>query len=147
MRILLASSEVHPYSKTGGLGDMVGALGKALAQAGHQVGVVTPLYQGIVERFPQIKRVDWHLDLPLGTRRAQAELWTVELPAGHTVYFIHKPDFFYRPSLYQKMARTFPTMPSVSFSFPRPWRIWPATCLGGLKSCMPTTGKPASCRS
>jgi starch synthase len=38
MRILLASSEVHPYSKTGGLGDMVGAMAKALAQQGAEVG-------------------------------------------------------------------------------------------------------------
>ena len=45
MRILLASSEVHPYSKTGGLADMVGALGKALAHAGHEVRIVTPLYR------------------------------------------------------------------------------------------------------
>ncbi len=58
MRILLASSEVHPYSKTGGLADMVGALGKALARAGHQVGIVTPLYRGIAEKFPEISRVD-----------------------------------------------------------------------------------------
>jgi starch synthase len=35
MRILLASSEVYPFSKTGGLADMVGALGRALVKAGH----------------------------------------------------------------------------------------------------------------
>ncbi|MDB6021867.1 MAG: hypothetical protein JWQ04_1724, partial [Pedosphaera sp.] len=35
MKILLASSEVHPYSMTGGLADMAGALAKALAHAGH----------------------------------------------------------------------------------------------------------------
>ena len=52
MNILLASSEVHPYSKTGGLADMVGALGKALARAGHEARIVTPLYRGIRERFP-----------------------------------------------------------------------------------------------
>ena len=43
MNILLASSEAHPYSKTGGLADMTGALAKALARAGHRVGLVTPL--------------------------------------------------------------------------------------------------------
>jgi starch synthase len=43
MRILLASSEVHPYSKTGGLADMTGALARELAREGHQVGVITPL--------------------------------------------------------------------------------------------------------
>jgi len=65
MKILLASSEVHPYSKTGGLADMVGALGKWLGRAGQQVGVVTPLHRGITERFPGIKALDWKLDLPL----------------------------------------------------------------------------------
>ena len=50
MKILLASSELFPFSKTGGLADMVGALAKALGRAGHQVGVVTPLYAGIRER-------------------------------------------------------------------------------------------------
>jgi len=70
MRILLASSEVHPYSKTGGLADMIGALGKAFARAGNRVGVVTPLYRGVAERFPGIRRVDWRLTCrwPIGER-------------------------------------------------------------------------------
>ena len=55
MKILLASSEVHPFSKTGGLADMVGALGKALARAGHEVRMVTPLYRGIREQFPEMQ--------------------------------------------------------------------------------------------
>jgi glycogen synthase len=33
---------------------MVGALGKALAHAGHEARIVTPLYRGIRERFPEI---------------------------------------------------------------------------------------------
>ena len=71
MKILLASSEVHPYSKTGGLADMVGALGKALARAGHEARIVTPLYRGIREQFPALRRVDWQFDLPMGTRRCR----------------------------------------------------------------------------
>ena len=66
MKILLASSEVHPFSKTGGLADMVGALGKALASAGQEVRIVTPLYRGIREKFPEMRRVDWQFNLPLG---------------------------------------------------------------------------------
>ena len=73
MKILLASSEVHPYSKTGGLADMVGALAKALARAGHQVGLVTPLYGGIREQFPGLKKMDWSLNLPLGRAASRAK--------------------------------------------------------------------------
>nr|MBP8261326.1 glycogen/starch synthase [Verrucomicrobiota bacterium] len=52
MRILIASSELHPYSKTGGLADMVGALGKYLARAGHRVGIVTPYYRHLRSHSP-----------------------------------------------------------------------------------------------
>jgi starch synthase len=100
MKILLASSEVHPYSKTGGLADMVGAMGKALAEAGHRVGIVTPLYRGIGERFPEMKKLDWYMELPLGPRKLQAEVWTLEPMEGLTVYFIHQPEFYLRAGLY-----------------------------------------------
>ena len=101
MKILLASGEVHPYSKTGGLGDMVGALGKALAREGHQVGLVTPLYAGIRERFPAIKPFDWVLNLPLGGRRVTGKVCTLEPLPGLTIYFIDQPEFYLRPGLYQ----------------------------------------------
>ncbi len=100
MRILLASSEVYPYSKTGGLADAVGALGKALAKAGHQVGIVTPLYRGIRGRFPKIQKADWRFDLPLGPKRVDAELWTLEAAERLTFYFIHHPAYFDRAGLY-----------------------------------------------
>ena len=100
MKILLASSEVHPFSKTGGLADMVGALGKALARAGHEARIVTPLYRGIREQFPKMQRENWQFDLPLGARRVQAELWSLEVERGLTVYFIHQPDFYNRGGYY-----------------------------------------------
>ena len=108
MKILLASSEVHPYSKTGGLADMVGSLSRALAAAGNQVGVVTPLYHGIRERFPELQKLDWHMDLPLGPDRVQAEVWTLEPASGLTIYFIHQPHFYDRHSLYQDNGADYP---------------------------------------
>ena len=74
MRILLASSEVHPYSKTGGLADMTGALARALAAAGHEVGLVTPLYRGVRTKCPDLRQLDWQMDLPLGPGRVAAEV-------------------------------------------------------------------------
>jgi len=102
MKILLASSEVHPFSKTGGLADMVGALGKALARAGHEAGIVTPLYRGIREQFPKMQRVDWWFDLPLGTKRMQAKLFSLEVEKGLTVYFIDQPEFYDRSGIYEE---------------------------------------------
>ncbi len=100
MKILLASSEVYPFSKTGGLADMVGALGRALVKAGHEAAIVTPLYRGIRERFPAIRPAAWHFDLPLGLERVQAELWELERPGEARIYFIEQPDYYDRAGIY-----------------------------------------------
>lgn len=108
MRILLASSEVHPFSKTGGLADMVVALGKTLAAAGHRVGIVTPLYHGIRKKFPTIKQAYFRLDLPLGHLGAQGELLQYEMAENLTIYFVDQPGFFDRASLYGEGGRDYP---------------------------------------
>ena len=100
MKLLLASSEVHPYSKTGGLADMVGALAKSLAHAGHEVSLITPLYAGVREKFPELKPSTIKLDLPLGARNVPADVWTLS-PIEHlTIYFIDQPEFYFRHSPY-----------------------------------------------
>jgi starch synthase len=108
LNLLLASSEVHPYSKTGGLADMVGALAKTLARLGHRVGVVTPLYLGIRERWPELKRSDVPLDLPLGMRRVHGEIWTLEPAENLRFYFVDQPSFFQRAGLYATEGTDYP---------------------------------------
>src|SRR5262245_18769926 len=108
MKILLASSEVFPYSKTGGLADMVGALGKSLARGGHEAAIVTPLYAGIKEKFPEIKRTAMQLALPLGPARVNGQVWTVEPRDGAKVYFIEQTDFSNRPTLHHKDGVDYP---------------------------------------
>ena len=102
MKILLASSEVDPYSKSGGLADMAGALAKFLARAGHQVGLVTPLYRGIRARFPDVQPLDWRLDLPMGGGRVQAKVCVRQLAGGLTIYFLDHPPYYDRAELYSE---------------------------------------------
>jgi len=102
MKILQVASELHPFSKTGGLADMVGSLTKAIARAGHEVAVITPLYRGIRERFPALRHEDWRFDLPLGKRTANAELWSLAVEQRLTVYFIDHPAFFQRNGIYHE---------------------------------------------
>ena len=47
MKILFCSGEAYPFSKTGGLADVMYMLPKALKQLGHEVKIITPLYQNI----------------------------------------------------------------------------------------------------
>jgi starch synthase len=100
MKILLASSEVHPYSKTGGLGDMVSAMGKAMARAGHSAGIVTPLYRGIRREFPGLKKLDLPLSIQLGPKTITGDVWMLEPEENLRIYFIDQPQFFDRPGVY-----------------------------------------------
>ena len=49
-RILFVTTEIAPFSKVGGLGDVAGSLPKALKQAGVDVRVVTPAWPGVLDK-------------------------------------------------------------------------------------------------
>ena len=51
MKILFAASEAAPFIKTGGLGDVAGALPAALKKKGAEICVVLPLYEAVKEKF------------------------------------------------------------------------------------------------
>lgn len=102
MRILQATSELYPFSKTGGLADMVAALGKTLARQGHQIGIVTPLYGPIREKYSMLKKMDWKLSLPMDWQQVEGEVYTLDIEKNLTVYFIAQENFFDRPGIYQE---------------------------------------------
>ena len=104
LSILFASSEVAPFSKTGGLGDVAAALPTALAAAGHHVYVVTPLYRPTLdpERMGLARRLN-PLDVPRqGLRRAKLEavVWEGRVEGRARIFFIDAPEFFDRPGIY-----------------------------------------------
>src|SRR5882724_3030034 len=64
MRILFVASEGLPFSKTGGLADVVEALPKALVARGHEVAVILPRYRGTKTTAIVMPS----LTIPLGSR-------------------------------------------------------------------------------
>lgn len=94
MRVLLVSSEVAPYAKTGGLADVSGSLPVALAEHGVEMAVATPLYQ--------MTGLKAKVSVPLGSHQQEAQLVELVAPLGEgvTTFFIKCGDFFDRPALY-----------------------------------------------
>jgi starch synthase len=97
LRILMIASEAQPFSKTGGLADVVGALPRALAHLGHDVTVVTPRYRGIdVGERRETLRVG------VGPFGFDVGLVETPLEAGARVLFADCPPLFGRPGIYNE---------------------------------------------
>ena len=107
MRIVLASSEALPFSKTGGLADVASALPKALASAGHDVWLVTPHYPRAQERLLRdgkivVEPTGRGLEIRLRSKKVPSRILRSCLPGSNvTVLLIDQPDYFDRPGLYQ----------------------------------------------
>lgn len=114
--ILHATSELHPFSKTGGLGDMVGALTQTLARAGHPVQVVTPLYRGIRQRFPAIRSTGWQFEVRIGPELVPGRFHRLDPEPNLTLWFVDQPGFFDRPGLYNERLHDYPDN-AARFSF------------------------------
>ncbi len=110
MNIVLVSSEVTPFSRTGGLGDAVGALARTLALAGGNVTVVSVHYPRAIEQA--MRRGELHPDhhgvqrgpkdvtVDLGAERVAGKVWLSHLPGGVRVYLVGCERFFDRDGIY-----------------------------------------------
>ncbi|MEX2502403.1 MAG: glycogen/starch synthase, partial [Trueperaceae bacterium] len=90
MRVLFAASEVAPFSKTGGLADVAGALPRALAARGHEMLVVTPWYADLGGHAAPL----WIGDVPVPFDGGIEEVGVGTLEAHGVRYvFVGHPDF------------------------------------------------------
>jgi starch synthase len=101
MRICLVASELTPFAKTGGLGDVAAALARYLAKHGHDVRVFLPLYGRIdAQGFAPVSFLQ---DVPvaMGERTYVFSVVAGRLPKSDLpVYFIVCPPLFSRQAIY-----------------------------------------------
>jgi starch synthase len=109
MNILLASSEVVPFAKTGGLADVCGALPGELESLGHQVSVFLPFFQCVRNLDFDFQELDKQLEIPVDGNVETGQLLSAKLPGTDvTVYFVDHKDYFDRPSLYGEDGHDYP---------------------------------------
>lgn len=101
--MLMVASEVTPYSKTGGLADVTGALPRALVRLGHDVDVVVPFYRGTSVGAPP----GGPLRVPVGSDVYDAMVSEV-VTSGVRVVLLRNDALFDRPSLYGEAGEDYP---------------------------------------
>ncbi|MFC3749752.1 glycogen synthase GlgA [Paenibacillus sp. GCM10012306] len=102
MKVLFAAAEAHPFIKTGGLADVIGALPKALKGAGVDVRVIMPKYRGIPEKFTSQLQPVTVVNVPVGWRSQYCGIERL-VHDGITVYFIDNEYYFGRDAIYGYM--------------------------------------------
>ncbi len=99
MKVLFVASECVPFSKTGGLADVVGALPKELKKKDVDVRVITPLYSAIPYEWRSKMEHVLYFYVNLGWRRQYVGIEKLELN-NITYYFVDNEYYFGRPYIY-----------------------------------------------
>lgn len=100
MFVVMASPEVAPLARTGGLGDVLGALPRALQRRGVQVAIVMPCYSAVYQSPLPFEDTGWSVDVPLSTWTARAGVARLQLDDGVPVYAIQHDHYFARSGVY-----------------------------------------------
>ena len=106
MKITFAASECVPFSKTGGLADVVGALPQALAALGHEVVVFLPKYKQT--KLTQATTVLRSVTVPFDDQYRFCSVLDGGTQHGVRFYFIDYPPFFERDALYGTPTGDYP---------------------------------------
>src|SRR5687767_14866456 len=102
----MIASEATPYSKTGGLADVAGALPRALDRLGHRVTLVVPRYRG-VDRGAEVTS----LSITTRSDRHDVGIFEDQIGARSRVLLLECPPLYDRDELYGVGSDDYPDNP------------------------------------
>ncbi|MGA3069996.1 MAG: glycogen synthase GlgA [Terracidiphilus sp.] len=109
MHIVFAASECVPFVKTGGLADVVGALGPELVKLGHEVTIYLPLYAAVKPHIEgEWKYAAQSITIPFEHYNRFAGIVDGGRRGGVRYYFVDCPELFDRQGLYGTKAADYP---------------------------------------
>ena len=101
MKILVASSEMTPFARTGGLADAVSDLTAELTRLGHEVSVAIPYYRAIREgKIAKTKKARLRFNVQIGNAGIPSEVFETKTPEGVQVFLVARDEYFDRSGFY-----------------------------------------------
>ena len=96
MNVLFASSESTPFAMSGGLGEVAGALPKALVEKGEDVRVILPLYECVTEEQRREMKFLCYFDVPVAWRNQYCGIF--EAKVNHVTYYLIDNEYYFKRS-------------------------------------------------
>jgi starch synthase len=101
MKILMAGSEMAPFVKTGGLGDVLGALPDEIGKLGHEVLIVIPFYRNEIRHTKSTVIGDISGKFDMGGRSCDYCVYELNNANGASkILLVECDEFFGRAGLY-----------------------------------------------
>lgn len=104
----MASPEIVPFAKTGGLGDVIGALPRALERLGLQVSLIMPAHRSVLQGGFTLEDTGVRFTVPVSHRREEGILLKTKIGSDIPVYFIRADKYFDRDSFYSTPEGDYP---------------------------------------
>ncbi|GBD27619.1 Glycogen synthase [bacterium HR30] len=100
MFVLMAAAESAPFARSGGLGDVVGALPRFLKRRGIDVAVVLPGHRCLRRSEFRWEGTDYEVEVPIAEEWVRAPVWRTTTSEFVPVYAIMADRYFDRKELY-----------------------------------------------
>ncbi|HEX6962548.1 MAG TPA: glycogen synthase GlgA [Lacipirellula sp.] len=103
MNILFATSEAAPFCKTGGLGDVCGALPRELERLGHKPVIILPAFRQARQSGVPTEPTGVAVDVPIGQKTVRGHFLRSQLPNSNVpVFLLDQDDYYDRSQLYRE---------------------------------------------
>ncbi|MFH1087281.1 MAG: glycogen synthase GlgA [Chloroflexota bacterium] len=108
LHVAMVSSEIAPIAKTGGLGDVLGALPRAVEHSGVRVSLVMPAYRSVLSGGFDLVDTGITLVAPISGREEEGTLLRARVGEAIDVYLIRADRYFDRDGLYGTAEGDYP---------------------------------------
>lgn len=119
LRVLHVASEIAPFKKTGGLGDVTASLPKALCRHGVDARSVMPAWPGVLDTASDLgclrKRSLGQISIALNYRAYTARVWKAVCD-NTPVYILDQPELFDHERIYPESMEAVEALPFIFLS-------------------------------
>jgi starch synthase len=100
LHVVMASPEIAPFAKTGGLGDVLASLPRALERLGLRVSLIMPAYRSVLQGGLPLDDAGISFTVPISNSREAGTVLKTKMGRDITVFLIRADQYYDREHFY-----------------------------------------------